>query len=47
MFSAGYDTGGSDGVIGPKTQDAIRAYQRSQGLSETGEPSLELLRRLG
>ena len=47
LTAAGYDTGGSDGVIGPKTQDAIRAYQRSQGLSETGEPSLELLRRLG
>lgn len=47
LTAAGFDTDGSDGVIGPKTQDAIRAYQRSQGLSETGEPSLDLLRRLG
>ncbi len=42
----GFDTGGSDGVIGPKTLDAIRAYQTNQGLAVTGEPSLELLQRL-
>jgi len=43
---AGFDTGGSDGVIGAKTRAAISAYERSLGLAETGEPSLELLARL-
>ncbi|WP_417935183.1 peptidoglycan-binding domain-containing protein [Falsihalocynthiibacter arcticus] len=47
LTARGFDTGGSDGVIGPKSRDAIRDYQRSVGLSMTGEPSLELLRRLG
>ena len=42
----GFDTEGADGVIGPKTQQAISAFQASKGLSVTGEPSLELLRIL-
>lgn len=42
----GFDTQGTDGVIGPKTRAAIRAYQARHGLPVTGEPSLELLRRL-
>ena len=47
LTARGYDAGVADGVIGAKTEAAIRAYQRSQGLAETGEPSMELLRRLG
>ncbi len=43
LTAAGFDTEGTDGVIGPKTKAAISAYQKSQGLSVTGEPSLELL----
>lgn len=46
LTAAGFDTEGSDGVIGAKTKAAISAYQASQGLPVTGEPSLELLRRL-
>jgi membrane-bound lytic murein transglycosylase B len=46
LTAAGYDTGGSDGVIGAKTRDAISAAQRALGMPVTGEPSLELLRRL-
>ena len=46
LTAAGFDTGGSDGVIGAKTKAAIRGYQASAGLPVTGEPSLELLRRL-
>lgn len=42
----GFDTEGADGVIGPKTRQAISAFQASKGLSVTGEPSLELLRIL-
>ncbi|KMK67119.1 lytic murein transglycosylase [Puniceibacterium sp. IMCC21224] len=47
LTAHGFDTGGSDGVIGPKSEEAIRAYQASVGLPATGQPSRELLRRLG
>jgi lytic murein transglycosylase len=47
LTAAGFDTGGSDGVIGPKTRAAISAYQSARGLAVTGEPSLDLLARLG
>ena len=43
LTAAGYDTGGSDGVIGGKTKAAIEAFQRARGLPVTGEPSLALL----
>jgi len=46
LTAAGFDTGGSDGVIGPKTRAAIRAYQKKHRLAVTGEPSFSLLRRL-
>lgn len=32
----GYNTGGFDGVFGGKTYDAVRAYQKSVGLSDDG-----------
>ncbi|MGY9047409.1 MAG: lytic murein transglycosylase [Rhodobacterales bacterium] len=47
LTSRGFDTGGSDGVIGPKSEDAIRAYQTRFGLAVTGQPSRELLMQLG
>lgn len=47
LTAAGFDTEGSDGVIGAKTKTAISAYQASIGVPVTGEPTLELLRRLG
>ena len=46
LTARGFDTEGSDGVIGGKTKAAISAYQASAGLPVTGEPSLDLLRRL-
>ncbi|MFN7222826.1 MAG: lytic murein transglycosylase [Paracoccaceae bacterium] len=46
LTAAGFDTEGSDGVIGAKTRAAIEAFQRARGLPVTGEPSLDLLRRL-
>lgn len=46
LTARGFDTGGSDGVIGTRTREAISAYQASQGLPVTGEPTLDLLRRL-
>ncbi len=47
LTAAGFDTGGADGVLGPKSQAAISAYQSSVGLEATGVPSQALLRRLG
>ncbi len=46
LTAAGFDTEGADGVIGAKTRAAVSAYQASAGLPVTGEPSLDLLRRL-
>lgn len=47
LTAAGFDTGGTDGVIGPKTRAAISAFQKSVGLEATGAPSRSLLARLG
>ena len=46
LTASGFDTGGADGVIGPKTHEAIRAFQTSKGLPVTGEPSVAILRAL-
>jgi len=46
LTAFGFDTQGTDGVIGKNTEAAIRAYQTSQGLPVTGTPSQELLQRL-
>ncbi|WP_282129871.1 lytic murein transglycosylase [Roseobacter litoralis] len=43
LTARGFDTQGADGVIGPNSQVAIRAYQASQGLPVTGVPSQQLL----
>ncbi|KAF0676050.1 lytic murein transglycosylase [Profundibacterium mesophilum] len=43
LSARGFDTGGTDGVIGPQSRAAIAAYQRSRGLPPTGNPSLGLL----
>jgi len=46
LTARGFDTGGTDGVIGAKTRSAISAYEASVGLPVTGEPTLALLQRL-
>ena len=46
LTANGFDTDGADGVIGPNSEKAIRAYQASRGLTATGTPSPELLRSL-
>lgn len=46
LAALGHDIGTPDGVIGPKTNAAISAYQTSRGLPATGQPSLDLLARL-
>jgi len=43
LTRAGFDTQGADGVIGPNTEAAIRAFQAARGLEVTGAPSPALL----
>ena len=42
LASLGYDPGPADGVIGPKTRAAIRAFQVREGLPVTGAISADL-----
>jgi membrane-bound lytic murein transglycosylase B len=46
LTRAGFSTQGVDGRIGPKTIDAIRAYQVKRGLVPDGYASLALLQKL-
>jgi hypothetical protein len=39
----GYRLGPVDGKVGPKTEKAIRSFERASGLPETGKPSAQLL----
>ena len=43
MRARGLYRGDVDGVFGPRTSDAIRAYQKSQGLEANGAPTDALL----
>lgn len=43
LIDLGYDAGEPDGVIGPKTRDAILAYQQDHDLPPTGLVTAELL----
>lgn len=47
LSRAGFDAGTPDGVLGKKTEAAIRAYQQAKGLPVTGEPSQALLQAVG
>lgn len=46
LTSAGYNTRGVDGKIGPNSISAIKRFQRSVGMVPDGYPSLSLLKRL-
>jgi membrane-bound lytic murein transglycosylase B len=46
LGAQGYDAGGNDGVIGPMTRTAIRAFQKARGLPPDGFPTVELLEKL-
>ena len=43
LTKAGFDTQGADGKIGPRTQAAIRAFQKAKGLTPDGYASPDLL----
>ncbi len=46
LVARGYDTGGVDGILGPMTRAAIRAYQRKIGVPADGYAGIGLLERL-
>ena len=46
LIKLGYDPGSSDGLMGPRTHDAILSYQRAAGLDQTGNISPTLLKSL-
>ena len=43
LGQAGFDPGGIDGRMGPKTIAAVKAFQKARGLIPDGYPSLEIL----
>lgn len=47
LSKLGFDVGTADGVVGPKTRDAIRAFERATGMSESGSINPRLLAVLG
>ena len=46
LAAKGYRPGPADGVMGPRTATAIRAYERDTGLAVSGEATAELLDHL-
>ncbi|NQV83807.1 MAG: lytic murein transglycosylase [Rhodospirillales bacterium] len=46
LSAQGFDTGGSDGVVGPQTRLAIKAFQKKSQLPADGYPTMGLVERL-
>jgi peptidoglycan hydrolase-like protein with peptidoglycan-binding domain len=46
LIVLGYELEEADGAAGPKTVDAIKKFQRSQGLKADGKPSAAVLERM-
>lgn len=46
LTDLGYDIGGADGSMGPKTRAAIMSFERANSLPETGRVNTALLNRL-
>ena len=42
----GYDVGAPDGLVGPRTQSAVKLFQQRNGLGETGEVTIPLVTQL-
>jgi peptidoglycan hydrolase-like protein with peptidoglycan-binding domain len=46
LKTRGYDIGEPDGMLGPKTRAAVRAFQKDEGLKVTGRLDAETMKRL-
>jgi hypothetical protein len=46
LDTLGFDPGRADGLIGPRTRDAIRRFQTDRGIEPTGAITFDLLDRL-
>jgi peptidoglycan hydrolase-like protein with peptidoglycan-binding domain len=46
LIELGYRPGPVDGVVGPRTRAAIRAFESAEGLPASGRPTPELLVQL-
>ena len=46
LTAKGFDTGGVDGILGPRSISSVREFQRSVGMVPDGYPSLTVLKRL-
>ena len=47
LKNAGFDPGAVDGKMGPRTQQAIKEFQRTKGLKVDGKVGAKTLRELG
>jgi peptidoglycan hydrolase-like protein with peptidoglycan-binding domain len=47
LQSQGYQVGEVDGVLGPRTQQALTSFQRDQNLQATGRPDQQTMAALG
>ena len=47
LSSAGMDSGPADGKLGPKTEAAVKEFQQSKGIKESGKLDQQTLAALG
>jgi His-Xaa-Ser repeat protein HxsA len=47
LMRQGYFNGDIDGILGPQTRSALIAFQKAQGLKESGRLDIETLTKLG
>ena len=47
LMRRGLYNGDIDGLLGPKTRAALRKFQQSEGIPQTGRMDIETLTRLG
>lgn len=47
LNAKGFSVGTEDGIVGPMTNGAIRAFQTEEGLAVTGQPDVPTLNALG
>lgn len=47
LQNQGYEVGQVDGVMGPRTQEALMSFQRDQNLQATGRPDQQTMAALG